>query len=929
MNNKFVFFILILIFGLVCVGGVSANDQVALNTTNDNADSELNLDVNTALNSQFDSSKSVVDGSHLLVEPQSGEILSNESIVVDDNTTINDNSVSDGAVSNSNGTVGNQTKSLTDLKNLISKGPGNYTLNEDYKFNSSLDGDFKGIVINGDYVINGNDHVIDGASSTSLFNIAGGHVALLNMTCMNFKGDGAVVYAKDCDLNMSNCFLMNNNNMSASNFGAVYLDHVKANICENSFINNKAKEGAAIYIRGGNLALINNMFSSNNATGKGGAVYVNGTKIVSSMNVFKDNTACDGGAVYFDDKCDNSSVMNDMFMNNTAFNNGGAIYSSDSSNIFVVYSNFMNNSAKNGKSINAEKGSVYCKLNTFDNEKSFVPSWNNARGKCVFISVGLQTVNSGSSNVPMVDFVEAMSVNPEKMNYKTNTTTYFSIHYHFSNFPNTIVGTLGQLSSSLSQLSSLQNKNDTNPFTTASIYGNMVNIDRKVMDYIKVMKNVKPSSFKTSSSNPFMTIESSVVMEVHNNDDLENAKYLAAHPSAYSPFLQSVVKIDKLVLNLEKNHVFTFNTQEEGSVFNVNVENIFLVGDNTTFKVANTNNRHEFHFITMGQDKKVLLFSLTVSGFNTAVLNNGGLLYLKNTTLSHNTLNYRSDQDYGGAIKNFGIVIADNSSFIDNYAKKGGAIYNRGYVELTNCSFSGNTGYGEGNDIYNFKTGKSNLTNTTCSVVYKEGLSTWEKFGITLGATVISIIGVTVLCAIPGVTLVAGGIIGAVLTGALMGGASFLKGYWDENINWKEIGVEIAIGVVTGAITGVLAAKAAQTYRAINEMKKIECISGSAEQINNKLAEYGLPKVDIDIFQESTPGTRILFKDYLIESLGIKYQVILGSDFLSSFQRIAVLKCAGWALGDVVASNVGLDVYDYYNIPKPVSIPQNLTIPKS
>ena len=57
MNNKFVFFILILIFGLVCVGGVSANDQVALNTTNDNADSELNLDVNTALNSQFDSSK--------------------------------------------------------------------------------------------------------------------------------------------------------------------------------------------------------------------------------------------------------------------------------------------------------------------------------------------------------------------------------------------------------------------------------------------------------------------------------------------------------------------------------------------------------------------------------------------------------------------------------------------------------------------------------------------------------------------------------------------------------------------------------------------------------------------------------------------------------------------------------------------------------
>ena len=44
MCNKFVF-LLILIFGLVCVGGVSANDQLSLNTTDAVTDSGLNTEV--------------------------------------------------------------------------------------------------------------------------------------------------------------------------------------------------------------------------------------------------------------------------------------------------------------------------------------------------------------------------------------------------------------------------------------------------------------------------------------------------------------------------------------------------------------------------------------------------------------------------------------------------------------------------------------------------------------------------------------------------------------------------------------------------------------------------------------------------------------------------------------------------------------------
>ena len=84
-----------------------------------------------------------------------------------------------------------------------------------------------------------------------------------------------------------------------------------------------------------------------------------------------------------------------------------------------------------------------------------------------------------------------------------------------------------------------------------------------------------------------------------------------------------------------------------------------------------------------------------------------------------------------------------NSSFIDNYAKYGGTIYNLGYIHLVNCFFSNNTGYGDGSDIYNFKTSQSNLTNTTCSVVRNEGPSTLTKIAIQIGGTIVSIIGAT------------------------------------------------------------------------------------------------------------------------------------------------------------------------------------------
>ena len=77
-----------------------------------------------------------------------------------------------------------------------------------------------------------------------------------------------------------------------------------------------------------------------------------------------------------------------------------------------------------------------------------------------------------------------------------------------------------------------------------------------------------------------------------NDKDLENAKYLASFTLFYNPLSNSTMKINKLILNFEKNHNFKFNTQEKNNVFsNIAVDNLFLNGDNTTFKVTNPYNR--------------------------------------------------------------------------------------------------------------------------------------------------------------------------------------------------------------------------------------------------------------------------------------------------------------------------------------------------
>ena len=152
--------------------------------------------------------------------------------------------------------------------------------------------------LSGDYVIKGNNHTIDDASCTSLFNITEGHVTLSNITFTNFTGSGAVICAKNCDLNMSNCILINpklcknilKDLFKQGGYCAVCLDNVNANIYANSFIDNMwGTNGAALNVYNCDLTLINNVFNHDQANKNGGAIYIACSKTISSLNKFINN----------------------------------------------------------------------------------------------------------------------------------------------------------------------------------------------------------------------------------------------------------------------------------------------------------------------------------------------------------------------------------------------------------------------------------------------------------------------------------------------------------------------------------------------------------------------------------------------------------------------------------------------------------------
>ena len=126
---------------------------------------------------------------------------------------------------------------------------------------------------------------------------------------------------------------------------------------------------------------------------------------------------------------------------------------------------------------------------------------------------------------------------------------------------------------------------------------------------------------------------------------------------------------------------------------------IMIVGNGSTIK-GGAGDRDEKKWLVLDDDVTFIADNFTIKNFNTAIECLKGKCYLNNMIFEGNRMDYMIERDWGAAILNTGVVICNNCTFKDNYAKYGGAIFNQGYLSLDNCTFQGNTAYGEKDDVH-------------------------------------------------------------------------------------------------------------------------------------------------------------------------------------------------------------------------------------
>lgn len=159
------------------------------------------------------------------------------------------------------------------------------------------------------------------------------------------------------------------------------------------------------------------------------------------------------------------------------------------------------------------------------------------------------------------------------------------------------------------------------------------------------------------------------------------------------------------IINMNFNpKVYNCIFHRDDVLFDVKYGNVIINGNGCSIGVKNPELSDEIRFLKVGKIASVVLNNFKISGFNTAILNDGAL-NIYNCLFSGNKVSYMVKDDYAGAIHNNGYCNIHSSKFVDNYGKYGGALYNKGYCDIYNSTFLNNVGYNthKNVDVYNFE----------------------------------------------------------------------------------------------------------------------------------------------------------------------------------------------------------------------------------
>ena len=177
---------------------------------------------------------------------------------------------------------------FTDLANDISASAEVFEIEKNYKFNNDSDDAKKINIAKDDFVINGNNHIIDANGQASVFFIQGKNVTINNLKLVNghFGGAGGAIAVEAGSLTLNNVTFSNN----AANFGGdvAIVENAQVNIFNCNFIDSYSSHGSAFYLETGTLNIEYSNFTSKNFSHWGSILLIKGAmnyllKIVFSI----------------------------------------------------------------------------------------------------------------------------------------------------------------------------------------------------------------------------------------------------------------------------------------------------------------------------------------------------------------------------------------------------------------------------------------------------------------------------------------------------------------------------------------------------------------------------------------------------------------------------------------------------------------------
>ena len=183
------------------------------------------------------------------------------------------------------------------------------------------------------------------------------------------KNGGAILAIRNNILTITQCMFQSN---SANEYGGtltVVNVTLGLTLKNNTFQNNWAAAGGALYVRTTNIVATENTFQHNSANNSGGVMYIyNNSNIAIMKNTFQNNSAALLGGCLFSMK--NNTIT---FTENTLLNNGavfgGVLSVFLNSTLTIMGNGFHNNDALSGGVLHTHQSFVELKNNNFSNNK--------------------------------------------------------------------------------------------------------------------------------------------------------------------------------------------------------------------------------------------------------------------------------------------------------------------------------------------------------------------------------------------------------------------------------------------------------------------------------------------------------------------------------------------------------------------------------